>query len=136
MRWINFADKLPGYRRELVLAETRLDHYDEFRRFFRQELQLQPGDVDGGNNHYFQADSGRIYEVVFVGKTGRPFPCGLEIPLLVEDIDPLPEDDEIDKDLWEFLRWIISGVGGEWTLEALESTGYLYRVPFARRPVK
>jgi hypothetical protein len=136
VRWINFADKLPGYRRELVLAETRLDHYDEFRRFFRQELQLQPGDVDGGNNHYFQADSGRIYEVVFVGKTGRPFPCGLEILLLVEDIDPLPEDDEIDKDLWEFLRWIIAGVGGEWTLEALESTGYLYRVPFARRPVK
>ena len=64
------------------------------------------------------------------------FPCGLEILLLVEDIDPLPEDDEIDKDLWEFLRWIIAGVGGEWTLEALESTGYLYRVPFARRPVK
>jgi len=136
VRWIKFEDKLPGYRRELVLTETRLDHYDEFRQFFRRELELQPGDVDGGNNHYFRADSGRIYEVVFVGKTGRPFPCGLEILLLVEDIEPLPEDDEIDKDLWEFLRWMIAGVGGEWTLDALESTGYLYRVPFARRPVK
>lgn len=136
MQWIEFAHKPGGYRQELVLTETRLEHYDEFRQFFRNELKLQPGDVDGGRNHFFQADSGRVYELVFVGKTGHLFPSGLEILLLVEDISPLPEEDEIDKDLWEFLRWMIAGVGGEWTLEALESTGYLYRVPFARRPEK
>ncbi|MGI6549951.1 MAG: hypothetical protein ACOX4Q_07930 [Syntrophomonadales bacterium] len=136
MQWIQFDNKLAGYRRELVLTETRLDHYDEFRQFFRQELNLQPEDVDGGRNHYFQAESGRVYELIFVGKTGRLFPAGLEILLLVKDIDPLPDEDEIDKDLWEFLRWMISGVGGEWTVEALESTGYLYRVPFAKRPAR
>ena len=42
MRWIKFEDKLPGYRRELVLTETRLDHYDEFRQFFRRELNCSP----------------------------------------------------------------------------------------------
>lgn len=134
MQWIQYNDKLTGYRRELVLTETRLGHYDEFRQFFRNELGLQPGDVDGGLNHFFRADSGRVYELVFIGKTGRLFPSGVEILLLVEDISPLPEENEIDKDLWEFLRWMIGGVGGEWTVEALESTGYLYRVPFAKRP--
>lgn len=134
MQWIRYEEKLAGSRRELVLTETKLDHYDEFRQFFRNTLNLRPEDVDGGEDHFFRAESGRIYEVIFIGKTGRRFPSGLEICLLVPDIEPLPEDDEIDKDLWEFLKWMIGGVGGEWTVEALESTGYLYRVPFAKRP--
>jgi hypothetical protein len=130
------CEKNLAYRRELVLTETRLDHYDEFRRFFRNELDLRPQDVDGGANRFFQAESGRVYEMIFVGKTGRAFPAGLEICLLVFDIDPIPPEEEIDRDLWEFLQWMIQGVGGEWTLEALEATGYLYRVPSARRPEK
>ena len=137
MQWIKIEHKqLAGYRRELVLTETRLDHYDEFRQFFRRELNLSPQDVDGRENLFFRGESGRIYELIFVGKTGRLYPAGLEILLLVEDIDPLPPEDEIDRDLWEFLRWMIGGVGGEWTLSALESTGYLYRVPFAQPPRK
>lgn len=136
MQWIKTDELFEEFRRELVLSEAKLDHYDEFRRFFREELGLDPKDVDGGKNLFFKAESNRIYEVVFVGKTGRRYPAGLEILLLVEDIKPMPEDDEIDRDLWEFLRWLITGVGGEWTIEALESTGYLYKVPFARRPAK
>jgi hypothetical protein len=136
MQWIKFEEKSVGYRRELVLTETKLGHYDEFRQFFRHELNLRPEDVDGGENLFFKAESGRIYELIFVGKTGLLYPAGLEICLLVLDIDPLPAEDEIDQDLWEFLQWMIGGVGGEWTLEALESTGYLYKVPFAKRPEK
>jgi len=134
MQWIKPQIKLTEYRRELVLTENKLDHYDEFRQFFRNKLNLRPEDIDGGENNFFQADSGRIYETIFLGKTGRPYPMGVEICLLVHDIDPLPQEEEIDKDLWEFLEWLISGVGGIWTREALEATGSLYRVPFAKRP--
>lgn len=134
MQWFKPQEKLMGYRRELVLTEAKLDHYDEFRQFFRKELNLRPEDVDGGENHFFKVESGRIYEVIFAGKSGRLYPMGVEICLLVHDIDPRPDEDEIDKDLWEFLRWMVRGVGGVWTPEALESTGYLYRVPFARHP--
>ncbi|MHB1127271.1 MAG: hypothetical protein ACYC2T_10005 [Bacillota bacterium] len=136
MQWIKYEENFIDSRRELVLSETKLDHYDEFRQFFRNELNLRPEEVDGGENHYFQTESGRVYEIIFVGKTGRYFPSGLEIYLLVPDIEPVPSNDEIDQDLWQFLQWTIQGVGGEWTIEALESTGYLYRVPFAKKPGK
>jgi len=134
MQWIKPQEKLTEYRRELVLAETNLAHYDEFRQFFRKELGLRPEDTDGGENHFFTAESGRVYETIFIGKSGRLYPAGLEICLLVPDTDPLPEQEEIDKDLWEFLDWMIRGVGGIWTAEALAATGNLYRVPFAKRP--
>ena len=119
---------LGGLRRALVLAEDRIGHYPEFRRFFaatfdldRHELK-QPG--------YITAPSGTHYALVFIGRSGEPFPAGVEIYALVPALEPLDED-TVDRDLWEILKWMIAGVGGEWTVRDLEETGRLSRIPAA-----
>jgi len=106
---------LDGLRRAFVLAEDRIGHYPEFR------LQ-QPG--------YVAAPSGMGYALVFIGRSGEPFPAGVEIHALVPALEPLDED-TVDRDLWAILRWMIAGVGGDWTVRDLEETGRLYRVPAA-----
>jgi hypothetical protein len=119
---------LDGLRRALVLAEDRIGHYAEFRRFFAATFDLdrnglkQPG--------YLAAPSGTCYALVFIGRSGEPFPAGVEIHALVPALEPLDED-IVDRDLWAILRWMIEGVGGDWTVRDLDETGRLYRVPAA-----
>jgi hypothetical protein len=48
---------------------------------------------------------------------------GLPVGLL-----PLDET-TVDRDLWALLRWMIEGTGGDWTVDDLEATGRLYKVP-------
>jgi hypothetical protein len=113
-------------RRALVLAEDRIGHYPEFRRFFAETFDLdrdvlkQPG--------YVTAPSGTSYALVFVGRSGEPFPAGVEIHALVPALEPIDED-TVDRDLWAILKWMIADVGGDWTVHDLEATGRLYRVP-------
>ena len=119
---------LDGLRRALVLAEDRIGHYPEFRRFFSTTFDL---DRDGLKQPgYVAAPSGTCYALVFIGRSGEPFPAGVEIHALVPALEPLDED-TIDRDLWAILRWMIAGVGGDWTVDDLEATGRLYRVPAA-----
>jgi hypothetical protein len=119
---------LDGLRRAFVLAEDRIGHYPEFRRFFAETFDLdrtglkQPG--------YVAAPSGTGYALVFIGRSGEPFPAGVEIHALVPALEPLDEA-VVDRDLWAILRWMIAGVGGDWTVRDLEATGRLYRVPAA-----
>jgi hypothetical protein len=119
---------LAGLRRAFVLAEDRIGHYPEFRRFFCEAFDLerdglkQPG--------YVAAPSGMSYALVFIGRSGEPFPAGVEIHALVPALEPLDED-SVDRDLWAILRWMIAGVGGDWTVHDLEETGRLYRIPAA-----
>ncbi len=119
---------LDGLRRAIVLAEDRIGHYPEFRRFFTETFNLdreglkQPG--------YLAAPSGNNYALVFIGRSGEPFPAGVEIHALLPALEPLNED-AIDRDLWAMLKWMIDGVGGDWTVHDLEATGRLYRVPAA-----
>jgi hypothetical protein len=119
---------LDGLRRAFVLAEDRIGHYPEFRRFFAETFDLdrtglkQPG--------YVAAPSGMSYALVFIGRSGEPFPAGVEIHALVPALEPLDEA-VVDRDLWAILRWMIAGVGGDWTVRDLEATGRLYRVPAA-----
>jgi hypothetical protein len=119
---------LEGLRRAFVLAEDRIGHYPEFRRFFSTTFDLerdrlkQPG--------YVAAPSGTCYALVFSGRSGEPFPAGVEIHALVSALEPFDED-MIDRDLWAILKWMIAGVGGDWTVRDLEATGRLYRVPAA-----
>jgi len=119
---------LDGLRRAFVLAEDRIGHYAEFRRFFAATFDLdrnglkQPG--------YVAAPSGNCYVLVFIGRSGEPFPAGVEIHALVPALEPLDED-AVDRDLWAILKWMIAGVGGDWTVRDLEETGRLYRVPAA-----
>ena len=128
---IDFNDKLPLSSGTGTRGNQRI--HESFAGSFARNCNCSP-ETWMEVTTITQADSGRIYEVVFVGKPGVLSPG--QILLLVEDIDPPPEDDERSIRTQGIPGWIIAGVGGEWTLEALESTGYLYRVPFARRPVK
>jgi hypothetical protein len=65
-----------------------------------------------------------------VGRSGEPFPAGVEIHALVDELEPLDED-VVDRDLWAILSWMIEGVGGDWKLEDFLATGRLLRVPAA-----
>jgi hypothetical protein len=119
---------LEGRRRAFVLAEDRIGHYPKFRTFFANIFDLdriglrEPG--------YLAATSGTEYMLVFVGRSGEPFPAGVEIYVLIPALEPLDEG-LVDRDLWEILRWMIGGVGGDWTVGDLEATGRLYRIPAA-----
>jgi len=116
---------LDGKRKALVLAEDRVGHYPEFREFFVQQFSL---DANGlSRPGYVRAPSGMIYALVFIGRSGEPFPDGLEIYALPDALEPL-NDADVDADLWALLRWMIAGVGGEWRVEDLDATGRLYQL--------
>ncbi|MDX2157459.1 MAG: hypothetical protein SFW09_13220 [Hyphomicrobiaceae bacterium] len=123
------APDLAGRRRALVLTEHRVGHYPEFRAFFAAAFDLDrvmlsvPG--------YVRAPSGLTYEVIFIGRSGEPFPAGVEIFALPEALEPL-DDAAVDRDLWAILGWMIDGVGSPWSRADLEATGRLYRIPAAR----
>jgi hypothetical protein len=92
---------IEGRRRAFVLAEDRIGHYPEFRAFFTNLFDLvriglrEPG--------YVAAPSGTEYELVFIGRSGEPFPAGVEIYALVPALEPLDEE-AVDRDLWGILR--------------------------------
>jgi hypothetical protein len=119
---------LAGMRRAFVLAEDRIGHYPEFRRFFAAAFHLDRGGLKQPG--YLAAPSGMSYALVFIGRSGEPFPAGVEIHALVPALEPLDED-TVDRDLWAILKWMIAGVGGDWTVRDLEETGRLFRVPAA-----
>jgi hypothetical protein len=118
---------LDGKRRALVLAEDRLGHYPEFRQFFIRRFSLETRGLSRPG--YVRAPSGMTYVLVFIGRSGEPFPDGIEIYALADALEPLGEED-VDTDLWAFLRWMIDGVGGAWKVEDLDATGLLYQLPF------
>jgi hypothetical protein len=123
---VTTTPSLEGKRRAFIFAEDRIGHYAEFRTFFANAFDLdrvglrEPG--------YVVAPSGTEYAFVFIGRSGEPFPAGVEIHAIVAALEPLDED-TVERDLWAMLRWMISGVGGAWTVADLEATGRLYRVP-------
>ncbi len=63
-----------------------------------------------------------IYALVFIGRSGEPFPDGIEIYALPYALEIL-EDTNVDTELWALLRWIIEDVGDEWRVEDLDATG-------------
>lgn len=123
---------LEGKRRAFLLAEDRIGHYPEFRAFFADIFDLdriglrEPG--------YVAAPSGTEYALVFIGRSGEPFPAGVEIYALIRALEPLDED-AVDRDLWEILRWMVGGVGGAWTLADMDATGRLFRIRTSDQPV-
>ena len=122
---------LTGRRREFVLREPRLRHYEEFAVYLRDYFSLTAEDAGRGRCVYLKTDAGRLYELVFLAGTGGPYPSGLTISLLVEGLEPAPSPDEIDADVWVFLRWLAEGAGGEWTADRADRLGRLYNLPFA-----
>lgn len=120
--------ELRGKRLSLALVEDRVAHYEEFRDFFVRTFDLdRKGLAEPG---FVQAPSGFTYAFVFLGRSGEPFPSGVEVNVIVDGLEPIAEE-TIDRDLWAILRWMIAGVGGPWTVEDFDRTGRLYRVPAA-----
>jgi hypothetical protein len=117
---------LSGKRLAFGLAEDRVGHYPEFRAFFVRTFDLdRKGLTESG---FVRAPSGLPYILAFIGRSGEPFPSGVEISAVVDALEPI-EGGVLDRDLWAILRWMIAGVGGAWTVEDLDRTGRLYRVP-------
>ena len=69
-----------------------------------------------------------VYALIFIGRSGEAFPSGVEIHAVVPALEPFDEA-AVDRDLWSILRWMVEGVGGEWTTDAMEATGRLFRIP-------
>jgi hypothetical protein len=122
---------LEGKRLSFALAEDRLAHYPEFRDFFVRTFDLdRKGLSEPG---FVRAPSGNAYALIFIGRSGAPFPSGLELYAVVDALEPI-DGDVLDRDLWSILRWVIGGVGAPWTVEDFDRTGRLYRVPAAPSP--
>ena len=119
---------LSGKRKALVLTEDRIGHYPEFRNFFARRFALDSAGLSRPG--YVRAPSGMTYALVFIGRSGEPFPDGIEIYALPYALETL-DDTNLDSDLWALLRWMIEGVGGEWRVEDLDATGRLYQVSAA-----
>jgi hypothetical protein len=115
-----------GKRLALVLTEDRVGHYPEFRDFFARVFDLdRVGLTEPG---FIQAPSGLTYAFVFIGRSGEPFPSGVEVYAIVDALEPT-DDNAVDSDLWAILGWTIAGVGAPWTVGDLQETGRLYRIP-------
>jgi hypothetical protein len=117
---------LEGMRLAFVLAENRLGHYPEFREFFVRTFDLDR--VGLARPGHVQALSGTIYALIFIGRSGEAFPSGVEIHAVVAALEPFDET-AVDRDLWSIMRWMIDGIGGAWTTDALDATGRLFRIP-------
>ena len=115
-------------RLSFLLAEDRLGHYPEFRAFFVRSFDLDGAGRDQPG--YLRTLSGMTYAFVFIGRSGEPFPSGVEIFAYTDRLEPLDEQ-AADRDLWAILEWMIQGVGGEWKVDDLTATGLLYRIPAA-----
>jgi hypothetical protein len=119
---------LDGKRLAFGLAEDRIGHYPEFRDFFARTFGLaHKGLAEPG---FVRAPSGIVYTLIFIGRSGEPFPSGVEINAVVDALEPI-DSETLDRDLWAILRWMIGSVGGAWTVEDFDRTERLYRVAAA-----
>lgn len=118
-------ERPPGHRVVPLLAEHDLGHYPEFRSFLATTFDLDSDPF--GPPGLLRVDD-RFYEITFVGRSGRPFPDGAEVGALVPGLEPLDET-AADRAVWAILHWLVDGVGGEWTGDALTTTGRIYRIP-------
>lgn len=126
VKWIA-ADEaaLAGDREEQVLLEQSPDHYPEFGRFLREEMDRAGGAL------FFRGQSGTVYRVSAVKAQGALRPAGIEIAMRTPVQGATIAGDRVDLDLWPFLEWLVTGAGGDWTRDALRKTGSIYNVPGA-----
>lgn len=113
-----------GFRSVPVLTDPDVAHYPEFKDFLVKAFDLDedplaaPGLLDV---------NGRCFELIFVGRSGQAFPAAIEIAALVEGLEPM-DTRQTDNDLWEIMEWLVEGVGGRWSIDALRTMGKIYRV--------
>ncbi len=113
-----------GFRSVPVLTDPDVAHYPEFKDFLVKTFEL--GEDPLGAPGLLDVNS-RFYELIFVGRSGQEFPAAIEIAALVKGLEPM-DTEQTDRDLWEIMEWLVEGVGGRWTIDALRTTGKIYRV--------
>lgn len=116
-----------GCRSVPLLSEPDVGHYPEFARFLAATFGLD--DDPFGPPGTLTVD-GRAYELAFTGRSGRAFPAGVDIGALVEGLEPL-DIEQADRDLLQIMAWLIEGVGSPWTVEGLDQTCRIFRIPAA-----
>ncbi len=99
---------LSGKRFAYALAEDRVGHYPEFRDYFVRVFDLDR--IGLATPGFVRAPSGLTYALVFIGRSGAPFPSGVEIYAVVDALEPIA-DEVLDTDLWAIMSWMIEGVG-------------------------
>lgn len=115
--------KSAGHIEERVLYEQRPGFYPEFEAVINPLLQARKGRA------FFRAPSGFIYRIGSVEQTDGG---GDAVEICVRKSSRVPSDSEVtDTDLWAFLQWLVSKVGGEWSKDGLRKTGALYKIPGA-----
>lgn len=117
---------LTGCRRELLLVEASLGADDTFRAFFRRQFNLD--EVGLARPGHVCTPGGRWLEIIFLGRSGAPFPSGLEIHALIPALEPLVET-LAEADLADFMMWMFTGVGSPWSPSAWRDTTRLYHLP-------
>ena len=121
--WLD-REEAAGSLEVRVLLEQTPDHYPEFQSFLEKELQK------GGGDLFFRGESGSVYHVGWLKEPGLR---GIEICIRKKTDHQILTPEQVDTDLWPFFLWLIRGVGGDWTLDALRETGSIYKAPGAQR---
>ncbi len=127
------TERPAGHRAVPLLVEPRVGHYPEFRAHLVAAfgLAVTPGaDAPLGEPGLLEVD-GRVYELVFLGRSGEAFPAGVELNALVPGLEPT-DDAVVDADVWALLEWLVAGAG--WSVDELRTTGSIYRVPGSGGP--
>lgn len=119
------AGRPSGHRVVPLLGEHDLGHYPEFRTFLATTFAL---DDDPLGPPRLLGVGDRLYQLTFVGRSGLPFPAGVQIGALLPGLEPLDET-AADLDLWAILNWLVEGIGGDWNTDLLTSTARIYRIP-------
>jgi hypothetical protein len=117
----------PARRRQVVLTEFQLGQVPAFRQVFVDHFGVT-GRVLPEEPGWFRGPSGGLYEMVLTARSGQQVPVGVEVAALPERFVPLA-DTVVNRDLWEFLRWVVERTGEPWTLQALGRLAALYRIP-------
>ena len=109
LQWLQKAEAdALGEAEERVLLEQTPAHYPEYAAFLEKQ----------GTELFFRGPSGAVYRV-------GPAAIGVEICVRL----PRPSEADLDDDLFAFLRWLVEGVGGEWSVAALLQTKKLSEMP-------
>ncbi|MBI3736946.1 hypothetical protein HY256_10590 [Candidatus Sumerlaeota bacterium] len=121
------ADQTGTYEEQVLLEQTP-DHYPEFAQF------LDDAFANAGGALFFRGDSGMVYRVGYLKPGESRGLRGLAIYTRLIHGNQTVTADLVDNDLWPFLEWLMAGVAKinpEWSLDALRTTGAIYKVPGA-----
>jgi haloalkane dehalogenase len=121
--------RLGGRRAVPVLTEHQLGHYPRFRDALLAALGEGPipGTLRVGE---------RYYQMELTGTWRAQLPDGARLNALVPGLEPL-DGPGADADLWAILRWLLAAVSerdARWSVEGLQNTGRIYRMPAAGAP--